>query len=111
MKTYKQGTIVPTRLKINTTKEGETIERKLERIVANREPITDGVSLIYTERKEGVRPSTNVRTDKFEIAAQASEKISQSYKTRRKERAEKTEAQKGPEGPKEDGKPESTQGK
>ena len=31
--------------------EGETIETKVERVVSNNEPITDGAPLLYTERK------------------------------------------------------------
>ena len=41
--------------------------------------------LIYTERKEGVRPSTNIRTDRWEIALDATEKIAKSYKARRED--------------------------
>ena len=48
-----------TGLNVNTSVEGETIETKINRIVNNKEPIKDGAPLIYTERKEGIRPSTN----------------------------------------------------
>ena len=49
-------------LKINTSVKGEPIEQKIERIVNNKEPIGQGndtAPIIYTERKEGVRASTN----------------------------------------------------
>ena len=51
--------------KVNTTSgrlqsveiyEGETIEQKVNRIVNNNEPITDGAPIIFTERKDGVLP-------------------------------------------------------
>ena len=36
------------------TREGETIETKVRRVMSNNEPIHDEAPLIYTERKEGV---------------------------------------------------------
>ena len=37
----------------------------------NQEPITDAVQNIYTEKKDGVQAAYNIRTDRFEIAAEA----------------------------------------
>lgn len=51
--------------------EGETIEHKVQRIVINNEPIEDGAEIIYTEKKDGVLPQFNIRTDKWEIAQNA----------------------------------------
>lgn len=51
--------------------EGETIEHKVQRIVLNKEPIEDGAEIIYTEKKDGVLPQYNIRTDKWEIAQSA----------------------------------------
>lgn len=56
--------------------EGETIEMKVERIIQNKEPIKDGAPLIYQERKEGVQPAYNIRTDRMEIALEAMDKHS-----------------------------------
>jgi len=39
----------------NTSYQGETLEKKINRIVNNKEPIKDGAPLMYTERKDGVR--------------------------------------------------------
>jgi hypothetical protein len=50
---------------------GETIETKVNRIVHNGEPIKDGAPEIFTERKDGVLAAYDVRTDKWEIAAEA----------------------------------------
>lgn len=75
---------------INNSVQGETLEQKIERIVNNKEPIGQGndtAPIIYTERKEGVRASTNIRTDRFEVAIEATEKIAKSYKAKREERA------------------------
>ena len=77
------------KIRINKSVIGETIEQKMERIINNKEPLSgkDGAPLIYTERKEGVRASTNIRTDRWEIALDATDKIAKSYKARREERA------------------------
>lgn len=74
-----------TDLIINTSVEGETIEMKIERITVNREPITDGAPLIYTERKQGVLAGYDIRTDRFEIAIEAMDKVSKSNKAKREE--------------------------
>lgn len=55
--------------------EGEPIEHKIERIVKNGEPIKDGAPLVYTERKDGVNAAYNIRTDRWEIAADAMDKV------------------------------------
>ena len=53
--------------------EGERIEDKIRRVIDNKEPITDGAPIIYTERKLGVLPAYNIRTDRWEIAQAAME--------------------------------------
>ncbi|UPW41693.1 hypothetical protein [Peromfec virus RodF8_19] len=57
------------------TYEGETIEQKVARITQNKEPIKDGAPLIYNERKDGVQPAYNVRTDRWDIAIEAMNKV------------------------------------
>lgn len=47
--------------------EGERIETKVERIVNNNEPITDGAPINYTEKGE-LNPNYDHRTDRWEIA-------------------------------------------
>ncbi len=66
--------------------EGETIEMKTERIVANGEPIKDGAPIVYTERKDGVNAAHNIRTDRFEVAAEAMDAVEGSYKAKREAR-------------------------
>ena len=56
--------------------EGEPIELKIERITNNNEPITDGAPEIFTERKDGVISAYNIRTDRWEVAAEAMDKVS-----------------------------------
>lgn len=55
--------------------EGETIETKVARIVQNKEPITDGAPMIYTEKEQGVLPEYDIRTDKWEIAQNAMDAV------------------------------------
>lgn len=77
-----------TGLSINDSVEGERLETKIERVVHNNEPIKDGAPLVYTERSEGVRASTDIRTDRFEVALDATDKIAKSYKGKRENKAD-----------------------
>ena len=51
--------------------EGQSIEIKCAKLIENNEPITDGAPIIYTEKKDGVRPEFDIRTDRWEIAQSA----------------------------------------
>ena len=51
--------------------DGESIETKIEGVVQNKEPIEDGAEIIYTEKKLGVQPQYDIRTDKWEVAQEA----------------------------------------
>lgn len=60
--------------------EGETIEKRLARIVQSEEPLTDAtVPLLYQERKEGVNPMYDIRTDRMEMAQMARDKITRTH--------------------------------
>ena len=50
------------------TREGETIEAKVRRVMSNNEPIHDEAPLIYTERKDGINPDYDIRSDRFDYA-------------------------------------------
>lgn len=80
---YKQNKMQETSMKINNSIQGETIEQKIMRVVHNNEPITDGAPIIYTERKDGVLPEHDIRTDRFEIAVEAMDKVAQAYDAKR----------------------------
>lgn len=60
-----------TGIKLMQAYVGERIEEKIERIVNNNEPITDGAPLVYTERKDGVKPEMDIRTDRWDLALDA----------------------------------------
>lgn len=68
------------------TKEGERLETKIERILENKEPIKDGAPEIFTERKDGVLPGYNIKSDRFEIAAEAMDKVTKSKLAQREAR-------------------------
>ena len=55
--------------------EGERIELKIDRMTQNSEPIGDSAPLIYTPRKDGVIAAYDIRTDKWDIALDAMEKV------------------------------------
>lgn len=75
-----------TTIKTNEAYEGESIEAKVRRIMNNKEPITDGSPLIYTERKDGIQAAYDIRTDRFEIAVDAMDKVTKSHLAKREER-------------------------
>ena len=70
-------------LSINNSYLGETLEMKVRRITELKEPITDGSPVIYTERSEGVKPEYNIRTDRFDIALDAMDKVNRNYLAKR----------------------------
>lgn len=83
---YKYNTPTKTTLSVNTGYEGETIEQKVNRILNNNEPIKDGAPIMYTERKDGVLPETNIRTDRWEVALDAMGAVTSTHQAKREER-------------------------
>ncbi len=83
---YKKNKYQKSSIKSVEKLEGEPIEVKIERIVNNGEPIKDGAPEIYTERKEGVIAAYNIKTDRFEIACEAMDKVEKSVTAKREER-------------------------
>lgn len=68
---YKYRKATPTSLQVTNWTEGETIETKLRRIIANKEQVKDMVELNYSDTNAGVGAGFNIRTDKFEVAIKA----------------------------------------
>ena len=83
---YRTTKAAKTTLKVNRSYIGETIEQKINRIVNNKEPITDGAPLIYTERKDGVQPDYNPRTDRWDHALDAMTTVSKTHQAKRQNR-------------------------
>lgn len=75
-----------TSLKINQSYQGETIEQKVARIMNNKEPISDSAPLVYTERKDGVLPDYNIRTDRWEHAIDAMDAVQKTKIAQREQR-------------------------
>lgn len=92
---YKKTQTKKTSLKVNYSYEGESIEQKVRRIFNNKEPIKDGAPIIYTERKDGVLPETDIRTDRFEMAIDAMDKLASSHLAQREERHKPAEPTEG----------------
>ena len=83
---YKKIKTTKTTALTNTSEQGETIEKKIRRVVDNNEPITDGAPSIYTERKDGVIPAYNIRTDKWDIALTAMDQVNKNWETKNMEK-------------------------
>lgn len=64
----------------NLTYQAEPREVKLRKIInGESNDMEDGVfPTIYTEKKDGVQPEFDIRTDRFEVAIDAIDKINQS---------------------------------
>lgn len=62
------------------TYQAEPREVKLRKIISGESSsMEDGVfPIIYTEKKDGVLPEYDIRTDRFEVAIDAIDKINQS---------------------------------
>lgn len=89
---YQKAVYSKSQLKSVEKFEGEPLAWKVERIITSKEPITDGAETIYTDRKDGVKAGYNIRTDRFEVAAEAMDKVQASIQAKRDEKGEKKSA-------------------
>lgn len=92
-----------TDIELNESVEGESIEVKVQRIVENNEPISDGAPIIFTDRRDGVLPAYDIRTDRFDLAIGGMDYVAKSNLARRADYLAQMEQVK------EDGKAESIQ--
>lgn len=92
-KTYITPKFEKSNLNINQGIEGELLEQKINRIVRNKEPIKDGAPLVYTERRDGVNPAYNIRTDRFDLAIDAMDKYASSITAQRKSKEKSAETE------------------
>lgn len=79
--------------------EGESIEKKVSKLIENNEPITDGAPIIFTEKKDGVLPQYDIRTDKWDIAQSAMDLANAS-------KIAKSRGMKKPDEPQQNGEPQ-----
>lgn len=91
---------------IEMTETGETLIKKIQRILDENEPLTDGAPMIYTPKQEGVRNDCDVRTDKWALAMAAMDKVN-NYKLNEYLKKGEAEAPKIAEGQTEGGVTES----
>ena len=57
---------------------GISIEERVRKMIEEKTPIDDvGAEIIFTERKDGVIPGYNIRTDKWDVACDAMDKVAQ----------------------------------
>jgi hypothetical protein len=91
---------------IEITEKGETLIKKIQRILDENEPLTDGAPMIYTPKQAGVREDCNVRTDKWALAMDAMDKVN-NYKLNEYLKKGEAEAQKAAEGQAEGGETKS----
>lgn len=93
----------------NLTYQAEPREVKLRKIISGEaNNMEDGVfPTIYTEKKDGVLPEYDIRTDRFEVAIDAMDKINQSTANQIAKSKGETEAVKN-FGPKEKTEPEKS---
>lgn len=82
---------------IEMTEEGETLIKKIQRILDENEPLTDGAPMIYTPKQEGVREDCNIRTDKWALAMDAMDRVNK-YKLNEYLKKGEPETQKKTEG-------------
>lgn len=80
----------------NLTYQAEPREVKLRKIInGETSNMEDGVfPTIYTEKKDGVQPEFDIRTDRFEVAIDAVDKINQSIANQIAKNKGETEAAK-----------------
>ncbi len=62
-------------IKKNDSYEAEPLEVKLRRATEEKKPIEAVAPMIYTEKSKGVIPEYDIRTDRFELAQAAMEKL------------------------------------
>lgn len=64
-------TIIRSRSRITTNgilREGQSLEEFLRKAIAGNEPIQATAKLTYNDRKDGVLPQHDIRTDRWELA-------------------------------------------
>lgn len=71
MSVYKPKVTERRLLHINKTYKAESLMMKIRRMLANREPIEDEIETVYTNKKDGVLPAYDIRTDRWEVAMEA----------------------------------------
>ena len=80
-------------IETNQSYEAEPLEKQIAKLLEQKQPIEGGAPMIYTEKKNGVEPQYDIRTDRFEIAQQAMEKVTGMLAAKREEKPETPKAE------------------
>ena len=75
-------------IRTNFLESGESIEAKMRRVTTTNEPIENVAPMIYTERKDGVLPECDIRTDRFDVALEAMGAVEMSITAKREQKAQ-----------------------
>lgn len=83
----------PTQLENTPTEFGQSLEEMLRDAVENNTPIECKTPMIYTDKADGVLPECDIRTDRQELAIEATSKWDKTMraKTDNAPEVEKTE--------------------
>lgn len=73
--------------------EAKSLERTVSEMIETNEPISAPDAMIFTERKAGVLPEYDIRTDRFDIAIEKSTEVSNHHLKKRIAEIERREAQ------------------
>lgn len=72
----KKGIVFPIgRIKTDLCKDGQSIEEQMRKALRSGEPIDATAKLEYSNRCDGVLPIFDIRTDRFEYARMATDKV------------------------------------
>lgn len=63
----------------------KSIEEQMREATTTGTPIEATTPLLYTDRKDGVVAAYNIRTDRWELAQDAMDKVAKSYRAKRAE--------------------------
>ena len=64
-----------TNFDINESVEGRSIEERMREATINGQPIESAAPLLYTDKKAGVLPEYDIRTDRWDIAQKTVDKV------------------------------------
>ncbi|UPW41220.1 hypothetical protein [Sigmofec virus UA08Rod_4888] len=93
----KKGNLNTSLLRGVQTYKGKSIEEVIEDSLENGVAIEKAAPIIYTEKKMGVIADYNVRTDRWEVAQAAREKVAASRLAKRTEAINNTSSEKSEE--------------
>lgn len=72
-----------TDIEIEESYEAITLEEEIARMLKDGTPLENSAPIIYTNRKDGVLPQFDIRTDRFDIALEAMDKRAAAITARR----------------------------